>query len=169
MQGALDFVGMNLYGRRRARFSPRDWRAAFNAHVPPPPDARRGDPGAEEKFGEPWPQGITAFGERLAELGKPLLVTENGYADALDRVRPWVIVEAARRIHDLIERGVDVRGYHHWTLVDNFEWDSGWDLRFGLYELDPGTQERRPRPSADLYGAIARGNALTPQMLAGGV
>jgi beta-glucosidase len=58
-----------------------------------------------------------------------------------------------------------VRGYHHWTLVDNFEWDSGWDLRFGLYELDLATGERRARRSAALYGAIARRNALTPDML----
>jgi beta-glucosidase len=165
MKGACDFVGINLYGRRRARFSLREWRSAFNALAPPPADSRRGDPGAEEKFGEPWPQGITAFVERFADLGKPFLVTENGYADALDRVRPWVIVEAARQIHDLIARGFDVRGYHHWTLVDNFEWDAGWDLRFGLYELNIATQERRPRPSAALYGAIARENALTPQML----
>ena len=136
------------------------WRSAFTAPAPPPPEARRGDPGAEEKFGEPWPQGITAFVERFAGLGKPLLITESGYADALDRVRPWVISEAARRIHALIERGFDVRGYHHWTLVDNFEWDLGWDLRFGLHELDLVTGERRARPSAALYGELARGNAL---------
>ena len=102
--------------------------------------------------------------ERFADLGKPFLVTENGYADALDRVRPWVIEEAVRRMHDLIARGFDLRGYHHWTLVDNFEWDVGWDLRFGLYELNVATQERLPRPSAALYGAIARENALTPGM-----
>ena len=49
-------------------------------------------------------------------------------------------------MHDLIARGFDVRGYHHWTLVDNFEWDAGWDLRFGLYELNVATQERLPAP-----------------------
>jgi len=78
-----------------------------------------------------------------------------------------VITEAARRMHDLIARGYDVRGYHHWTLVDNFEWDSGWDLRFGLYELDTATGQRTPRSSAALYGAIARENALRPSMLDG--
>ena len=165
MKGALDFVGINLYGRRRARFSVRQWRSAFNSLAPPPPGARRGDPGAEEKFGEPWPQGITAFGERFADLGKPLLITENGYADALDRVRPWVIVEAARRIHALIGRGFDVRGYHHWTLVDNFEWDLGWNLRFGLHELDLASGARRARPSAALYGQIARANAVPADAL----
>ena len=97
------------------------------------------------------------------------MITENGYADALDRVRPWVIAEAARRMHGLIGRGFDVRGYHHWTLVDNFEWDSGWDLRFGLYELDLATGERRARPSAGLYAAIARENALRPEIGPGGL
>jgi beta-glucosidase len=164
-RGTCDFLAVNLYGRRRVRFSARDWRAAFNRFAPPGPEAPRGDPGAEEKFGEPFPQGIRALDEWLTRLGTPLVITENGYADALDRVRPAVIVEAVRALHDLIQRGFDVRGYHHWTLVDNFEWDAGWDLRFGLYELDLATQERRPRPSAALYGAIARENALTPEML----
>jgi beta-glucosidase len=44
--------------------------------------------------------------------------------------------------------------------VDNFEWADGWSLRFGLYELDPATQHRIPRPSAALYGDICRHNAL---------
>jgi beta-glucosidase len=61
-------------------------------------------------------------------------------------------------MHDAIARGVDLRGYYHWTLVDNFEWYSGWDLRFGLIELDERTQERTPRPSARLYSAIATAN-----------
>ena len=166
MRGACDFVGINLYGRRRARFSLREWRSAFNAFAPPRADARARRPGRGGKVRRALAAGHHRLrGAASRDLGKPFLVTENGYADALDRVRPWVIVEAARRIHDLIARGFDVRGYHHWTLVDNFEWDAGWDLRFGLYELDLATQERRPRPSAALYGAIARENALTPEML----
>ena len=158
-----DFVAINLYGRRRVRFSARDWRAALGRYAPPEPGAPRGDPGAEEKFGEPFPQGIRALDEWLDRLGKPLLISENGYADALDRVRPGVIVEALRSMHSLIERGYVLRGYHHWTLVDNFEWDSGWDLRFGLYELEAGTQERRARRSASLFGEVARLNALVPE------
>ena len=53
-----------------------------------------------------------------------------------------------------------MRGYHHWTLVDNFEWDSGWDLRFGLYELDPATQTRNMRRSGRFFGEVARRNGL---------
>jgi beta-glucosidase len=164
-RGTCDFLGINLYGRRRVRFSLREWRAAFNRPAPPPPDAPRGDPGSDEKFGEPYPQGIAALEVWLEQLDKPLVITENGYADALDRVRPWVIAEALRQLHLLLDRGLDVRGYYHWTLTDNFEWDSGWDLRFGLFELDPATQEREPRSSAALYSAIARANALDPSLL----
>jgi len=49
--------------------------------------------------------------------------------------------------------------------VDNFEWAEGWTLRFGLIELDPETQERRPRPSADLYTAMVQGNSISPSTL----
>ena len=164
-QGTCDFVGINLYGRRRVQFSPREWRAAFNRFAPPAPDAPRGDPSAEEKFGEPFPQGIRSLGEWPERLGKPLVITENGYADALDRVRPAVLVEAVRAMHDLLQRGLDVRGYHHWTLVDNFEWDAGWDLRFGLYELDLATQARKVRRSGRFLAEIAGRNGLDRQTI----
>jgi beta-glucosidase len=49
--------------------------------------------------------------------------------------------------------------------VDNFEWDDGWTMHFGLIGMDMATQVRRPRPSAALYGEIARGNQVTEEML----
>jgi beta-glucosidase len=58
-----------------------------------------------------------------------------------------------------------VRGYLHWTLVDNFEWAEGCGVRFGLVELDPHTQERTPRVSASLFGEICRANAITEAMV----
>ncbi|HST88571.1 MAG TPA: family 1 glycosylhydrolase, partial [Ktedonobacterales bacterium] len=98
-------------------------------------------------------------------IGKPIYVTENGVADAADRLRPWQLALAVRALHAAITAGADVRGYYHWTLVDNFEWSEGWKTRFGLVALDPQTQTRTPRHSAALYGVIARANALTPAML----
>jgi beta-glucosidase len=65
-----------------------------------------------------------------------------------------------RAVHRAIEQGADVRGYFHWSLVDNFEWAEGWSTHFGLLELDRETQERRPRPSAAVYAAICRDNAV---------
>ena len=58
------------------------------------------------------------------------------------------------------ELGADVRGYFHWSLLDNFEWAEGWVPRFGLYALDPVTQRRTARPSAALYAQICRSNAV---------
>ena len=59
-----------------------------------------------------------------------------------------------------------MKGYYHWSLIDNFEWAEGWNLRFGLIEVDPLTQERRMRPSAQVYSAICTANALAPHPIA---
>jgi beta-glucosidase len=59
----------------------------------------------------------------------------------------------------------DVRGYFHWSLVDNFEWERGWAHRFGLYALDTETQARTPRRSAELYSEIARTSTLSSDMV----
>ncbi len=64
-------------------------------------------------------------------------------------------------IHRAISEGIPVRGYLHWTLVDNFEWNEGWSARFGLIELDLLTQRRIPRSSASMFGEICRANAIT--------
>jgi beta-glucosidase len=163
-RGTYDFVGINLYALIRIAFDLRHRREMFGRRVVPA-DAIRADPTSDDLFGEPYPQGIADFAVRLAELGKPIYVLENGYPDRADRVRPWVIATAARAMHDAISRGVDLRGYYHWTLVDNFEWYSGWDLRFGLIELDERTQERTRRPSAQLYSRIALSNGFDERWL----
>jgi beta-glucosidase len=58
-----------------------------------------------------------------------------------------------------------VRGYLHWSLVDNFEWHHGWHARFGLIEVDPQTQKRTPRRSASMFGEICRANAITEEIV----
>ncbi len=68
-------------------------------------------------------------------------------------------------MHRAIREGIPVRGYLHWSLVDNFEWNEGWGVRFGLVELDPLTQQRTPRPSASMFGEICRANAITESIV----
>jgi len=85
--------------------------------------------------------------------------------DRDDKLRPWVIATAVKTMHSLIEQGQKILGYHHWSLVDNFEWDWGYAMKFGLVAVDPVTQERKPRPSAAFYSEIARANALTAGMV----
>ncbi|HVM77223.1 MAG TPA: family 1 glycosylhydrolase [Candidatus Paceibacterota bacterium] len=84
-------------------------------------------------------------------FGKPIYITENGLADNRDKHREYFIAEHLSAMKKAIEKGVDVRGYFHWSLLDNFEWDSGFWPRFGLVEIDYKTMERRIRPSALKY------------------
>jgi beta-glucosidase len=65
----------------------------------------------------------------------------------------------------MVNFNAPVKGYFHWTLVDNFEWERGWSQRFGLWELDPVTQIRTKRPSADLYAEISRTGSLSAEMV----
>jgi beta-glucosidase/6-phospho-beta-glucosidase/beta-galactosidase len=64
-------------------------------------------------------------------------------------------------MHRAQQEGTDIRGYLHWTLMDNFEWAEGYQQWFGMVAVEPGTLKRRPRPSAYLFRDIARGNAVT--------
>ena len=144
---ALDWIGVNYYSRT---FVGWPWPAR------PPGSGERTD------FGwEIYPEGLYAVLRRMGRYGKPVVITENGIADADDRRRAAYIVEHLREVHRAIADGVDVRGYMHWTLLDNFEWAEGFSQRFGL-----ATREREPRPSARVYAAIARANAITDDVLA---
>ena len=149
--GTFDFLGFNTYGRMHIAFDPRRPGDLFTRRTVPE-DALAGDGDSMESHGEPYPQGIGPLARRLARHGVPVYVLENGVPDADDRVRPWVVATAARALHDLIADGVDVRGYFHWSLVDNWEWERGWEQRFGLYALDVETGERTLRP----FGAAVR-------------
>lgn len=165
VRGTCDFVGINVYYRDVVSLDPRKAAELFGRRFAPA-GAPRSDQGISTLYGEVYPQGIARVARRVSTLGKPIYVTENGVADMNDRLRPWLIATAARAMHSAIASGIDLRGYYHWSLVDNFEWAEGWTLRFGLAALDLTTQARSPRPSARLYAAIARANALTPAMLA---
>lgn len=94
----------------------------------------------------------------------PLIVTENGLADAEDRQRGRFILDHLSWVHRAISEGADVRGYLHWSLIDNFEWAFGYKPRFGLCEVDYTTFERRPRPSAKLFRRIARAGRIDSSM-----
>lgn len=104
---------------------------------------------------ELYPQGIENVVMGMARYGLPLIVTESGLADADDRQRPWYIEETLRSLYRTIENGANLRGYLHWSLLDNFEWDKGFWPRFGLVSVDRKTMKRMPRrESADTYRRI---------------
>jgi beta-glucosidase len=90
----------------------------------------------------------------------PLLVTENGIATTDDTRRMAYTTEALGHLYDAVAEGIDVRGYLHWSALDNFEWGH-WAPTFGLIAVDRETFERTPKPSLAWLGEVARaGGAL---------
>jgi beta-glucosidase len=95
--------------------------------------------------------------------GVPILVTEHGMSTPDDTLRAGFIEPALAGLLDLIDQGVPVLGYLHWTLLDNFEWIFGYDFQLGLHEVDRQTFARTPKPSAAVYARIARAGVLPAQ------
>jgi beta-glucosidase len=92
----------------------------------------------------------------------PLTVTEAGIATEVGRRRAENVVRTLEQIHYARRAGADVRGYYHWSLMDNFEWSFGYAPRFGLYRVDrEGDYDRVPTEGATIFGQIANARALT--------
>ncbi len=140
----LDFIGVNYYYRRLIR--------GFNFDAG---EGQRTDMGWEIH-----PEGIYNALKGLSGYHKPIYITENGIADARDAKREKFIGEHLRWLARALGEGVDIRGYFHWSLLDNFEWDKGFWPRFGLVEIDYKTLERKIRPSGYVYAKIAKNNAI---------
>lgn len=95
--------------------------------------------------------------ERLyKKYKKPIIVTENGLADAEDKDRQWWITQTIIGLQKAMDNGVDIKGYLHWSLIDNFEWSYGKWPRFGLVEINYRTGERTLRPSAHWFGRVIK-------------
>jgi beta-glucosidase len=160
VRGTLDWIGLNYYTRDLV---------TFDRSLPDQLFGRRFHRESAELldggYGELYAEGLARMVRRLAGLRLPIYVTENGIPDDDDDQRPRALVLHLHQLWRTIQGCIPVMGYYHWTLVDNFEWAEGWDLRFGLIELDPETQERTPRRSAYLYRDVAGANAITPSML----
>jgi beta-glucosidase len=138
-----DFLGVQNYERLRYD---------ANGLMPPPAGAPLNDMGSDI-----YPLSLAnAVQYAHASSGVPILVTEHGLAHDDDRLRAGFIPAALDGLHDAVRDGIPVLGYLHWTLMDNFEWASGYGMRLGLHEVDRTTFARTPKPSAAVYAAIAR-------------
>lgn len=111
---------------------------------------------------EMYPEGLVANLERLAD--KPIYITENGCSCDDDRLRIIYIALNLCALHEAIDRGLDVRGYFYWSLMDNFEWGS-FIPRFGLVDVDFDTFKRTPKPSSHFFREIIERNGVTQAML----
>lgn len=146
-----DFIGLNYYFHSRIKpgfKNPKNWINQNENKI------------ISDMGWEVFPEGIYPVLKDLRKYKKPIYITENGLADAKDKLREDFIRDHLYWIHKSIQEGVDVRGYFHWSLMDNYEWDKGFWPRFGLIEIDYKTLERKIRPSAYLYARICQDNSV---------
>ena len=152
---AIDFLGVNYYFR------------AF-VSTENPPKKPEGKLGFSDMGWEIYPEGLTDLLLKLkAEYPDipPIYITENGMAVAdqmiNDKVSDEVRIEYVRThlkaLHEAMAKGVDVQGYFYWSLLDNFEWNSGYAKRFGLVYVDYETQKRTMKDSAYWYRDFVAG------------
>ncbi|GAB7126648.1 GH1 family beta-glucosidase [Silvimonas sp. JCM 19000] len=145
----IDFLGVNYYFRA--------WCSTQNPPIEPPRAL-----GITDMGWEIYPKGLT---DLLVRINReypnlpPILITENGMANP-DRVEDGAVHDPQRSqflqqhlsaLKDAMDQGVDVRGYFEWSLLDNFEWDSGLSKRFGIVHVDYDTQKRTLKDSAHWY------------------
>lgn len=109
-----------------------------------------------------YPEGMTSMLERFND--RPVYITENGCCCDDDRFRVVYLALYLSAVHDAIERGVDVRGYLYWSLMDNYEWSS-FIPRFGLVHVDFETFKRTPKPSALFFKDIIARNGFSQDIL----
>ena len=95
--------------------------------------------------------------QSVSALDVPIMITENGVADATDDRRKLYIQRYLYAVSRAIEDGFDIQGYFYWSLMDNFEWAFGYDMKFGLYAVDYKTQERTLREGARAFIDIVKG------------
>jgi beta-glucosidase len=155
---AHDFLGVNYYFHQRVD---REEGRFFQMFV----DIREENREMSDIGWEIYPAGIFDVMQELKELHLPIYITENGIATLNDDRRVRFIVSYIKELYHAIQSGIDIRGYFHWSLLDNFEWEKGYAARFGLVSVDFATQERRTKKSFGVYGDIARHNAITHDLL----
>ncbi|MGD0311012.1 MAG: family 1 glycosylhydrolase [Acidimicrobiales bacterium] len=143
-----DFIGVQTYTRRR--IGPDG-----------PMEGEEGVPTTQMGY-EFWPEALEGTVRRASEVtgGLPIYVTENGIGTDDDESRIEYVTRALTGLGRCLDDGIDVRGYFYWSLLDNFEWILGYGPTFGLVAVDRRTFERRPKPSSEWFGGIARANRL---------
>lgn len=109
---------------------------------------------------EIYPKGIYYLVKMFRKYKLPIYITENGVDDPIDDKRKEFIEKNLKWLHRGLEEKIDIKGYLHWSLIDNFEWQEGFEPKYGLFEVNYQTQQRKIRPSAEFYAEIAKKNGL---------
>ncbi|HVP92244.1 MAG TPA: beta-galactosidase BgaS [Acidobacteriota bacterium] len=174
LKDRLDWLGVNYYTRPVVK-GRRSILARLFAGMPVipemvksygflcTPNSKAADGMPTSDFGwEVFPEGILQALKAMERYERPLYITENGLADTRDDLRPKFLIDHLQALDKaLIEEKIDVRGYFHWSLTDNYEWAKGFTMKFGLCAIDLGNKKRVKRKSADIYKKIIENQDVT--------
>ncbi len=155
-KGTHDFLGLNYYFHTRFKHE--------KGILPKVEEGTEFSPDISDLGWEIYPEGLF---DVLTDLSDhiPIYITECGIASTNDDRRNRFLITYLQEVYRAIKLGIDVRGFFYWSLIDNFEWQKGFDPRFGLIEVDYPTQKRHARPSAEVYAEIARENGIPHKLL----
>ena len=147
IEGEGHYVGVNYYSRLHMR-CPGKQRAVGDFRY-----IDRTGRGLTDNGWEIVPEDLSGLLSEAARTGLPLVVTENGLADATDAKRSQFLKE---HVAAMAASRARVHGYFHWSLLDNYEWLDGFAPKLGLYAVDRSTMERQPRPSVSVFREAGR-------------
>jgi len=162
-KGAADFFGIDYFMRFIVSKEPGDGAdARFQAlggmeGTPGISTRRQGEPVTEHGSGA-CTEGLGDAIRRVHRggLDMPCYITASGIATTDEELRSRYLIGCLAEVHRAIEQGLDVRGYFHWTDVDGYEWNKGFDAHYGLFGMDPASKERIQRPAAEVFGKAAK-------------
>jgi beta-glucosidase len=150
VRNKLDFFGVNYYTRVHMRFNPFKKMGVELRH-------RDIDGyGLTDMGWEIHPYGLEKVLRYASKLQVPIIITENGIATRNDRTKIKFMKGHIDVLERCIKKGIDVRGFFYWSLIDNYEWLQGLDARFGLYKVDFNTMERIPTKAAVYYAYLIK-------------
>jgi len=169
----IEWIGLNYYTRIVVKKSQPKYKElpmikfegveGYGYACPPSGISKDGRP-CDESGWELYPEGLLRSLEIVNEYGLPIYITENGAADIEDIYRPLYITSHIAVIERALEEGVNIKGYFHWALTDNYEWSEGFRMKFGLYEVDLITKARKPRKSSYIFKKIINNKGLTEDL-----
>lgn len=166
LKGRVDWLGVNYYTRTVIKKNGDEYKALPGyGHAATAGMLSLGGREVSDFGWEIYPKGLyNVLKEYNDRYNLPLIVTENGLADEKDRFRSRYLVSHLAQVEKAQEDGIDVRGYLHWSLYDNYEWSSGFRMKFGLIGIDRKTKELEIRPSALVYEKIAKSGQIPDEL-----
>jgi beta-galactosidase len=174
LEHRLDWLGVNYYTRPIVK-GKKSILARLFAGTPVIPEMVQNygflcKPNSKSAGGMPtsdfgwevFPEGILEALKEMERYERPLYITENGTADAKDDIRPKFIIDHLQILDKALnEEKIDVRGYFHWSLTDNYEWAKGFTMKFGLCAVNLENKNRTKRKSAAIYKKVIENQEIT--------